>query len=781
MREGKSMQDNVKRWNPNIEKGLTLEEVAIRKKEGLVHHDTDIPTKSIKQIVMSNFFTLFNFLNIGLALAVLLVGSYKNLLFLGIVFCNMFISIIQEIRAKRTIDKLSIIEENEALVVRGGKKVCIKAHEIVLDDIICYKLGSQILVDSIVMNGDCLVNESIVTGEENPVSKKKGDLLLSGSFIVRGSVICKVEHIGEENYSSCISKGAKYLKKLNSELMISLEKIVKFLSIVIIPVGILLFWGQMRIPNHTLEGAVIHTVAGLIGMIPDGLVLLTSSVLAVSVIRMSQYEVLVQELYCIEMLARVDVLCLDKTGTITEGKMELKEVVPISMNKKEIAKILGEMAYYLEDNTPTMEAIRTVYPGKGEFTVLKKEEFSSDTKCSKVTFQKEGSFILGAPEFIMKSRKSQFDYQEKCADYRVLLLAKKIDQKIEEVAYLFIQDKIRENAKSTISYFREQGVCIKIISGDNPVTVSQIASRVGVENYQSWIDLSMIDTEEELKDAASRYTIFGRVTPMQKKQLICYLKEAGHTVAMTGDGVNDVLALKEADCSVAMASGHQAVKSVSQLVLLNSNFDSMPRILGEGRRTINNITRSASLFLVKTIYVSLLSILFLFLNRSYPFEPIQMSLTNMVTIGIPSFILALEPNHDLVKGKFLLNVLSASLPTALTIFTLVVFISLFGPIFGFGSMEISTLSVFVVAGCGFMHLFRVSLPFTPLRKALLFSMLTVFLLEIIFLPDLFSLVPLNVKASLFMVANLTFSVVLYTIYKGLFELGKRVYQKRVMG
>lgn len=781
MREGKSMQDNVKRWNPNIEKGLTLEEVAIRKKEGLVHHDTDIPTKSIKQIVMSNFFTLFNFLNIGLALAVLLVGSYKNLLFLGIVFCNMFISIIQEIRAKRTIDKLSIIEENEALVVRGGKKVCIKAHEIVLDDMICYKLGNQILVDSIVMNGDCLVNESIVTGEENPVSKKKGDLLLSGSFIVRGSVICKVEHIGEENYSSRISKGAKYLKKLNSELMISLEKIVKFLSIVIIPVGILLFWGQMRIPNHTLEGAVIHTVAGLIGMIPDGLVLLTSSVLAVSVIRMSQYEVLVQELYCIEMLARVDVLCLDKTGTITEGKMELKEVVPISMNKKEIAKILGEMAYYLEDNTPTMEAIRTVYPGKGEFTVLKKEEFSSDTKCSKVTFQKEGSFILGAPEFIMKSKKSQFDYQEKCVDYRVLLLAKKIDQKIEEVAYLFIQDKIRENAKSTISYFREQGVCIKIISGDNPVTVSQIASRVGVENYQAWIDLSTIDTEEELKDATSRYTIFGRVTPMQKKQLICHLKEAGHTVAMTGDGVNDVLALKEADCSVAMASGHQAVKSVSQLVLLNSNFDAMPRILGEGRRTINNITRSASLFLVKTIYVSLLSILFLFLNRSYPFEPIQMSLTNMVTIGIPSFILALEPNRDLVKGKFLLNVLSASLPTALTIFTLVVFISLFGPIFGFGSMEISTLSVFVVAGCGFMHLFRVSLPLTPLRKALLFSMLTVFLLEIIFLPDLFSLVPLNVKASLFMVANLTFSVVLYTIYKGLFELGKRVYQKRVMG
>lgn len=775
------MQNNVKRWNPSTFKGLTTEEVATRKKQGLVHHDTDIPTKSIKQIVRDNFFTLFNFLNIGLALAVLLVGSYKNLLFLGIVFCNMFISIIQEVRAKRTIDKLSIIEENEALVVRDGKKVTVKAHEIVLDDIICYQLGNQILVDSIIMSGDCIVNESIVTGEENPVSKKQGDILLSGSFVVRGSVICKVEHIGEENYSSKISKDAKYLKKLNSELMISLEKIVKFLSLIIIPIGILLFWGQMRIPNNTLESAVIHTVAGLIGMIPDGLVLLTSSVLAVSVIRLSKYDVLVQELYCIEMLARVDVLCLDKTGTITEGKMELKEVVPISMTKKEISKILGEMTYYLEDNTPTMEAIRTLYHGKGEFTVLEKEEFSSDSKYSKVTFEKEGSFLLGAPEFIMKNKKQQFHYQEKLNEYRVLLLAKSDGNKIEEVAYLYIQDKIRDNAKKTISYFKEQGVSIKIISGDNPVTVSQIAKRVGIEDYQSYIDLSTIDSEEELKNAVSRYTIFGRVTPLQKKQLICNLKEMGHTVAMTGDGVNDVLALKEADCSVAMASGHQAVKSVSQLVLLNSNFDSMPRILGEGRRTINNITRSASLFLVKTIYVSLLSVLFLFLNQSYPFEPIQMSLTNMVTIGIPSFILALEPNHDLVRGKFLLNVLSVAFPTAFTIFTLVVGASLFGPMLQLSSMEISTLCVYVVAGCGFMHLFRVSLPFTPLRKALLFSMLTVFLLEVIFLPDLFSLVPLNLKSGLLLVIGLISSVILYMIYKHLFELGKSIYQKQKKG
>ena len=754
----------IKRYDPDFHYGLTKKQVEKRYEEQLVHFNTDVPTKSIKQIIFDNFFTLFNLLNFGLGFAVLVVGSYKNLLFLGIVICNMLIFILQEIKAKKTVDKLSLFSQSKVEVIREGKKLNVSANKIVLDDVLCFYLGNQILVDSVVLSGECLVNEAFITGEETPIKKGVGDLLLSGSFIVSGNVIAKCEHIGEENYSSKISKDAKYLKKLNSELMLSLQKIIKILSLIVIPIGIFLFWSQMRIVDNTFHDAVIHTVAGLIGMIPDGLILLTSTVLAVSVIRLGKYQVLVQELYCIEMLARVDMLCLDKTGTLTEGKMELKDVIEVpGISKNKIVSILKNMAAVLEDHTPTMEAIRSCYSSKKSWHVLKTFPFSSDTKCSRVIFE-EGDFVLGAPEFLISNKKFCIDCSLYEKEYRVLLLAEKKDNQLVELAYLLIQDKIREEAIQTLKYFKQQGVQIKIISGDNPITVSQIAKRVGVINYDKYIDLSTIQTDQALKESVEKYTIFGRVTPLQKKKLVLFLKELGHTVAMTGDGVNDVLALKESDCSIAIGSGSQAAKNVSQLVLLDSNFDSMPKIVEEGRRSINNIQRSASLFLVKTIYATFLSILFLFITISYPFEPIQMSLTNMVTIGIPSFILALEPNKERVHGSFLSNVFSKAFPTALTIFTMLMIIMMIGSVFSLNSAQISTLSVLIVAVCGFLHLYRISCPFTTLRKILFISMIIVFILEFVLLPDLFSLVTLDWKLSSIFISCLILSIGIFSFY-----------------
>lgn len=773
------MPKNFERFQADPTKGLTLQQVEKRIANHLVHYNTEVPTKSIGQIIWSNFFTLFNLLNFGLGLAVLLVGSYKNLLFLGIVICNLLISILQEIKAKKTIDKLSLFSESKVEVIRDSKKQIISANEIVLDDIINYYLGNQVLVDSTIITGECLVNESFITGEDVPIKKIKGDLLLSGSFVISGHATTRCEHIGEDNYTSKISKDAKYLKKLNSELMLSLQKIIKWLSFIVIPVGIFLFWSQLRIPDTTLQSAVIHTVAGLIGMIPDGLVLLTSTVLAVSVIRLGKYKVLVQELYCIEMLARVDVLCLDKTGTLTEGKMELKDLIVVPGQTKEaLTIVLKNMCGALEDYTPTMMAIRDVYPNSCDWKVIKTTSFSSDTKYSSVTFD-DIEYLLGAPEFILPSKKFCVDCSLYEKDYRVLLLASRKDGITKELGYLLIQDKIRHNAKDTLKYFKQQGVDIRIISGDNPLTVSQIAKRVGVEQYDKYIDLTTVKTAEELQKAAQTYTIFGRVTPEQKKQLIISIKKQGHTVAMTGDGVNDVLALKESDCSIAMASGSQAAKSVSQLVLLDSNFDSMPKIVEEGRRTINNIQRSASLFLVKTIYTSLLAIMFLCITAPYLFEPIQMSLTNMVTIGIPSFMLALEPNKERVSGGFLKNVISKALPTALTIFSMLVIIMITGAIFNLNQNEVSTLSVLIVAACGFLHLYRISHPFTFIRKILFVSMIIVFLLEIFFLPELFSLAPYSIRLTLLFISGVILSIGISYGYHKISKIIEKRYYKRI--
>lgn len=748
-------QNDCVRYQPDHQQGLTAQQVASRVQEGLINSDTDIPTKSIGRIVRDNVCTLFNLINALLAVAVLLVGSYKNLLFMGVVLCNMVIGIVQEIRAKRTIDKISILSSSKVKVVRDGNIQEVGIHNVVLDDVMDLSHGNQAAADCILLHGECDVNESMVTGESDAIHKKPGDMILSGSYLVSGHCRARTEHIGEDNYVSHISKEAKYLKKVKSEIMSSLQKIIKIVSIMIFPIGVLLFWNQMRLDDNTIAQAVVNTVAALIGMIPEGLVLLTSTVLAVSVIRLSRRKVLVQELYCIEALARVDVLCLDKTGTITEGRMELHEVIPYGDLKMEQAELpLQALSAVMEDGSPTFEAIRKQYGAPSDWVVEQIVPFSSEKKWSGAQFSQQGSYVLGAPEFVLKGEIDSIREQleQYARENRVLILAhsnapfegRELPQNLEVIAFLLIRDVIRQEAEETLRFFADQGVDLKVISGDNPLTVVNIARRAGLTGAERYVDATTLETEEDIKQAVERYCVFGRVTPMQKKQMVLALKELGHTVAMTGDGVNDVLALKEADCSVAMASGSDAARNVSQLVLLDSSFASMPLVVAEGRRSINNIQRSASLFLVKTIYSFILALVFLFVPLPYPFVPIQLTLISALTIGIPSFVLALEPNKDRIQGSFLKNVISKSLPGAITIIFNVVVVMVLSLLLDIPVERSSSMCVILTGFTGLLLVYNLCIPFNIIRRLLLSTITGGLLLGIIVFHGIFSLVPLSV-------------------------------------
>ncbi len=778
------------RYSPSCQEGLTAKQVEQRIQEGLVNSDTDIPTKSIGRIVRDNVCTLFNLINVVLAVAVLLVGSYKNLLFMGVVLCNMVIGIVQEIRAKRTIDRLSLISSTKAKVIRNSQVQEVGIYDVVLDDIIELSHGNQVTTDCIVLSGECDVNESMVTGESDAIHKKTGDMILSGSYLVSGRCRARVEHVGEDNYVSHISKGAKYLKKVHSEIMEALQKIIKIVSILIIPIGLLLFWNQMRLDDNTVAQAVVNSVAALIGMIPEGLVLLTSTVLAVSVIRLSKHKVLVQELYCIEALARVDVLCLDKTGTITEGRMELHGVKAFGAHTiQETEEALRALSAAMEDDSPTFVAISSRYKGGSDWKVEQIVPFSSEKKWSGAQFQGKGSYVLGAPEFVLQGKTGSIRQQleEYARENRVLILArssnpfdgKELPPGLEVVAFLLIRDVIRPEAEQTLRYFTEQGVQLKVISGDNPLTVVNIARRAGLPKAEKYIDASTLTTEEDIKQAVEQYTVFGRVTPNQKKQMVLALKEQGHTVAMTGDGVNDVLALKEADCSVAMASGSDAARNVSQLVLLDSSFASMPRVVAEGRRSINNIQRSASLFLVKTIYSLILSLLFVVLPFSYPFMPIQLTLISTLTIGIPSFVLALEPNKERIRGQFLKNVVSKALPGAITIIFNVVAVTVLSVLLEIPPENTSTMCVILTGFTGLLLVLRLCQPFHLIR-GLLFGTVTVgMLLGIFVFHNLFSLVPLPMTQvlwllGLLLVAFFLFHALLHLLNRLLVEKDKKL-------
>ena len=773
-------QPSFERFHPEFSAGLTDEQVALRQQQGLVNRESDIKTKSIKEIVLQNIITPFNILNAILASLIILVGSYKNLLFMGVILSNLFIGTIQEIRAKKTIDRLALIAEPKAKVIRNGNQSTIEIRNVVLDDILLLEAGNQICTDCMIKQGECEVNESLLTGESDAVPKKAGDMLLSGSFIVSGACHAQVEHVGQENYAETIAEGAKYVKKPNSEIMTWINRIIKFIGILIVPIGSILFYKQYFISEIGFNRAVVSTVAALVGMIPEGLVLLTSLVLAISVIRLARHKTLVQELYCIETLARVDVLCLDKTGTITEGTLQLDELLPLKgIEEEEAQTALCALTAVLPDNNPTMNAVRENFctpPGWQREEIV---PFSSAKKWSGACFAEHGCFVLGAPEILLADnfpeiRKLTDQYS--ATGQRVLLLAsssrgfqdKDLPEALSPMALLLFSDKIRPEAPQTLQYFSDQGVELKVISGDNPITVANIAQKAGMKNVEQYIDATTLKTPESLAEAAQRYTIFGRVSPQQKLDLVKALKRAKHTVAMTGDGVNDVLALKEADCSIAMASGSEAARTVSQLVLLDSNFASLPKVVHEGRRSINNLQRSASLFLVKAFFSAIIAVFFIFASYNYPFQPIQFTLINLFTIGVPSFILAMEPNKDRMRGKFIVNIITKALPGMLAMSLTIIFLM---PVCGFFHLtneQISTVSVILIGFTGLINLLSVCLPFNTLRMVLFYTMVLGFFVVTLLFHDFFSLIHFTpymmvITAIMMIFSSCIISIVYHTI------------------
>lgn len=756
--------------------GLSSREVQDRIDKGLINYNEEPKTKTVKDIVKSNVFTYFNFLNILLGSLVIISGiisgrilySLKNCLFVNVIFINTLISIGEEILAKKTIDKLSIIAESKIKVVRDNNIIELTKEDLVLDDVCLYTIGNQIVCDSIVLDGEIEINESFITGEEKVITKKKGDELTSGSFVVSGSCFAKIEHVGSDNYVSKITKESKYIKETNSIIYNSFNKMLKVLSALLIPIGILLFINQMNI-TYSFSDSIMNTVSALIGMIPEGLVLLTSSAMAVSVIRLRKYNILVQDLYSIESLARVDIICLDKTGTITEGNMEVKDIIPYENNSiDKIKEILGNYINALEDPTPTFKAIEAYVEKRYGYKVEEKLNFSSSRKYSAVRFE-DVTYFLGSPENLCNKEFEEVNkYQD---DYRVLLLAsgKNIGNtsNLKPIGFVLIQDKVKENAKEVLDYFKEQGVDIKIISGDSAKTVSSIAKRAGIEDIKC-VDMSKIDTLD-ITNIVNEYNIFARVRPDQKKQIIKILKSEGHFVAMTGDGVNDCMALKEADCSIAMANGSEAAKNVSKFVLLDSKIDNLPKILKEGRRSINNIERSSSLLLSKTIFTILLILACIYLNTEYFFIPIHLTLITTFTIGIPSFILALEPNTDLVKGNFLQKIFLTSVPSALTVVFNVVIIKLFELDFGLSSELCSTLTVFLTATTGFIFLNNICKPYNLLRGTLMAFLLIAFGYCAIFQYNFFNISLVNSETILVFIVLFICSLFIFDKLKGFMD------------
>lgn len=752
--------------------GLTEKEVKERIQKGQSNRNGTIQTKSIKQIIYENIWTLFNLVNFLLALCVAAVHSYRNMLFMGVVICNLLIGIVQEIRAKLVIDRLSILSVAKAAVIRDGGIKEIPVEEIVMDDVIILKSGMQICADAAVLSGECEVNESLLTGESDPVIKRTGETLLSGSFLISGSVFAKVINVGIESYANKITAGAKYIKKVNSEIKKSIMWIVRMVSILIFPISVFLYNNQMQQAGQTFQRGVVSTVAALIGMIPEGLVLLTSIVMAVSVIRLGRKKTLVQEPYCVETLARVDVFCMDKTGTITRGDIEL--LGSEALGNTEYIKPLTEMVSALEEDNPTFHAVKGRFQGKTEWKSRQRIPFSSERKWSLVSFEDEQTYILGAPEFVC--REMEDSLKSKVQEHitrgeRVLLFAcsgqvpaeKRLPADIKPLALLYLDDIIRENAYDTIRYLKEQDVGLKVISGDNPKAVSYIARKIGIPDADKYIDCSALSTADELRKASEDYAVFGRVSPDQKLCLIKELKRE-HIVAMTGDGVNDVLALKEADCGIAMQSGSEAARNVAEIVLMNSDFSAIPSIIAEGRRAVNNLTRSASLFLVKTTFSCVLAVIFCFLNMAYPFQPIQMSLISAICIGIPSFLLALERNHTRVRPGFLKSVLKVALPGGLLAVANILCCVLIQRWIPMNVNQIGTLAMYSCALVFAVILFRICYPFNLTRKVMYALLIGIYLVAVIWFGDVFYIERLSWKLFLLLVIIEILNVILYKLY-----------------
>ena len=809
--------------------GLTDEQVNERIEQGKVNADENPNTRTYKQIVRENTLTFFNFLNLVLLVLVLLVGSYKNAFFVCIIIINTLIGIAQEIRAKKTIDKLAILTAKKSIVIREGKKWTVPTEELVLDDLVCLKTGDQVPADAKVLEGSVEVNESLLTGESDNLPKNVGDELFSGSFVTAGEACCQIIHVGKDNYAAQITSEAKEFKRHNSELKNSLNAILKVISIIIVPLGALLFYKQYYIVGNTFKASVVSMVAGVLGMIPEGLVLLTSVALTLGALVLANKKTLVQELYCIETLARVDTLCLDKTGTITEGTMCVERVEPWSesllrnltedkeepdeggmlqdqeiqpedaetqnpdtgsqteadqaentdetaalQDIHEIEDMMGNLMYVLKDQNATIDALRKRFPTKTSMTPEHIIPFSSDRKYSGAVFEDRGTYLMGAAQFLFpEGREEILDVCQRYAQegLRVLTLAHssqmaegtELPADLEPVALLLLTDVIREEAPDTLKFFDSQEVDLKVISGDDPVTVSAIAKRAGLKNAESYVDATTLETEEDLEEAVSKYSVFGRVTPQQKKEMVQALQKQGHTVAMTGDGVNDVLALKEADCSIAMAQGSDAAKNIANVVLLDSNFASMPHIVNQGRRVVNNIRTAASMFLIKTMFSVMLSLLTIFFGNTYPFEPIQMSLISACAVGIPTFLLAQENNYDKIDHTFLRHVFLNAFPAAITISSCVFAIMLVCQNVYHSNAMLSTACV-LVTGWNYMAALKtVYAPLNTYRKVIIYGMQFIFFAAAVIFQKLLALGSLDFGLIILVFILMTFAPVLIDV------------------
>jgi len=767
---------NARRYTPDPDMGLTAAQVEERTEQGYNNHMVDKASKSIAKIICSNVFTYYNLIFFILAFVLILEKSYHHLTFLIVVFVNTVIGIFQEIKAKKTLEKLTLVSAPLAKVIRDGREECVNSDELVLDDIVIFEAGNQICADAIVCDGEVNVNEALVTGESDEIKKGKDAPLLSGSFVVSGRCRARLDKVGHESFASKLTMDAKKIKKKQQPgMMKSLTLLIKIIGIIIIPFSIIMFINQHKVLGLTTKLSIENTAASVIGMIPEGLYLLTTVALAVSVMRLARQKTLVHDMKCIETLARVDVICVDKTGTVTEPDMHVKDLVPLDTDDPEeyyrIERLVRDFVLNMSSDNITMAALKTHYDDKKGFrkaTVVK--GFSSATKFSAAAFGEDASYILGAPEFILRDDYNRFREvieAHSSLGERVLLFAEyrcgrnaandifdggSLGGLVIPVALVTLMNRIRPEARETFEYFTQQGVAIKVISGDNPLTASKAAQEAGIPGAEKYIDASLLNTKEKVNKGILEYNVFGRVTPEQKRQFIRALKKAGHTVAMTGDGVNDVLALKDADCSIAMASGSDAAANVSDLVLLDSNFACMPSVVAEGRRVINNIERSAALFLVKNIFSFILTLITIFTVSLYPLKPAQISLVSALMIGVPSFFLALEPNNDIVKGKFLRNVLFRAFPAALAAVIVVSWSLLFADAFAISADQVSTLAFYLYSFVAYLMLFRVCKPMNLLHKILFGSMGVLFVAACIVIPGWFDLVSLNYGSILILIA-----------------------------
>lgn len=750
----------AQRYQADIANGLSQEQVQERIDGGWTNKTVTAESKTVGQIVKGNLLTYFNLIFAILAILVIAAGSFRSLTFLPVVIANLFVGILQEIRAKKTLDQLTMLNAPKAEVVRNGQISEIPAEELVLDDIVIFRAGDQICADAIVLDGSVLVNEALLTGESDELRKELGDFLMSGSFVVSGECYARLERVGADSYISELTLEAKAQdQKKHSEMLRVLDRLVGVVGILIVPIGVFLFVQQYVFSDASFQSSILSMVAAVVGMIPEGLYLLASVALVVSVIRLASQKVLVHDMKCIEALARVDVLCVDKTGTITENEMQVSSVIPMEGFdptqgvglKAQISTLIAAMP----EGNLTMQALKRYFK-----TPLKKNAeavfpFSSTYKYCAAVFL-DNAYVLGAPEFVLRGDYEKYRplMESYSADgFRTVLFGRyegtpdgqALTESVIPMGLILLTNPIRRDAPETFRYFAQQGVTIKVISGDNPLTVSQIAAEAGIPGAENYVDASTLETEEALRTAAEQYTVFGRVTPEQKRLLVRALQSAGHTVGMTGDGVNDVLALKEADCSVAMASGCDAAAQVSQLVLLESDFSDMPSVVAEGRRVVNNIQRSASLFLVKNIFSFLMAVFSACFMLNYPLEPAQISLISMFTIGIPGFFLALQPNTEVIHGRFLSNVLIKALPAGLTDFLVVGALVIFGRVFGVNETDISTACTMLLAIVGFMILYHISKPLNLLRWIVWIGSGVGLLVCSIYLGDIFGITHMSME------------------------------------